>query len=175
MNKLARNLAITVLLCCLGAAQADPTVSITPNKSVVGVGDTFTVDIVMTDFPTTQGGGLSLDYREGVVTVKSVTVNGTAWNFKNKSGTINNDQGILSEVLFSAFPGVTGDATIATVEFEAIRKGRSHLRLSGSDTNPFASAGDTPSVNYTAGASIRVKPGARNKAQRKNKRKKNKR
>ncbi len=163
MRKYCYSLMICGLLLCASVAQAEPVVSFNPSKTVIGVGDTFTVDIFMTDFPTTQGGGLTLDYRPSVLQAIGVTVNEAQWSFINQPGTIDNTHGIVSDILFSAFPGASSDSTIATIEFEAVGKGSSHLRLTESIKNSFASSGELIEVSFEQGR-IRVQGAKRGTA-----------
>ncbi len=148
-------ISLAAMLLLLGSAvQAEPLVSISPATSKVTVGETFSVDIIMTDFPSCQGGGLSLRFKPSVVKVTKVTVASGTWSFASQGGVIDNDRGRVSDILFSAFPGVTGNGVIATIELQAIGAGRTRLRLRESPRNPFASQGLPLIVNFEKGRII---------------------
>ncbi len=154
--------ALAALLLLLGSAvQAEPLVSVSPAKSRVTVGETFSVDIIMTDFPSCQGGGLSLRYKPSVVKVTKVTVASGTWSFAGQDGVIDNERGRVSDILFSAFPGVTGNGVIATIELQAIGAGRTQLRLRESSLNPFASQGQPFVVTFGKGKVVAKQPRAR--------------
>jgi len=110
-----------------------------PITSTVKLGDTFFVDVVGEDFPNTEGGGINLSFDHAVINAVSVSIDNVLWGFVNDEGTIDNGGGLLSEILVSAFPGVsTGYFAVATIEFKAIGGGISDLLLSGSVMNPWA-------------------------------------
>jgi hypothetical protein len=153
-----KKLTFIPLMLLLGTGvfvQAEPLVGFSSNHIKVAVGETFTLDITMKGFPTTEGGGINLRYNPYVLQVAGVTVDGT-WTFVNRDGEINNATGTIASILFSSYNGLSDNATIATVEFEAINKGRSRLDLDTSALNPFASDGAEISVNYQP-AVIRVR------------------
>jgi hypothetical protein len=109
----------------------------------VNVGETFTLDIVGTEFPLTQGGGFNLSYDANILNVLNVNIDETnTWTFVNDTGAIDNMNGSLSGVIVSDFPGVTGDFTVASIEFIALGLGMSEIRLTESVRNPWASDGD---------------------------------
>lgn len=155
-------LLATVVLFWAGTVQAQPVVSFSKAKTTVTAGETFTVDIVMSDFPVSQGGGLTLHYHSPVLQVTGVTVNDATWNFINKPGNIDNETGSVKDIIFSAFPGVSGDGVIATIEFEAIKNGKSHLNLEVSSKNLFAGNGEPFAVEFDD-AVVQVKKPRRNK------------
>ncbi len=160
--------ALAALLLLLGSAvQAEPLVSISPARSKVTVGETFSVDIIMADFPSCQGGGLTLRFKPSVVKVTKVTVASGTWSFASQGGVIDNDRGRVSDILFSAFPGVTGNGVIATIELQAIGAGRTRLKLQESSLNPFASQGQPFVVTFSKGKVVAKQPRARrNKGKR---------
>jgi hypothetical protein len=119
------------------------------------VGEQFSLDILMSGFPAIEGGGVTLHYNSDVVRVTSVSVDDSTWNFVNRDGEIDNDAGTVSDILFSNYQGVTGDAKIATIGFESIKKGRSKLTLEESAINPFGSGGENVAVTFKS-STIRV-------------------
>ena len=147
----SRILIATLLLFVGLPVQAEPLVSINPAKSEVAVGETFSVDIIMTDFPASEGGGLTLGFKPTVVKVNKVSVNTGVWSFASKAGVIDNVQGEVSNILFSKFPGVSGNVTIATVELQAVGIGPTQLKLLESSLNPFASRGQRLAVTFSKG------------------------
>ena len=113
------------------------------------IGNAFTLDVLMTDFPTTEGGGLELYFDSALLQVTSVTVDDSVWTFVNKDGDIDNAGGSVSGILFSSYQGVASDAKVATIEFHAIHKGKSNITLEESASNPFASNGQNIDVTFT--------------------------
>ena len=119
-------------------------------------GNTFTLDVLMTDFPTTEGGGLVLYFDPALLQVTGVTVDSSVWTFVNKDGDIDNAGGVVSSILFSSYRGITGDAKIATIEFQATHKGKGNITLEESSDNPFASYGQNINVTFTP-AKVRIR------------------
>jgi len=153
---------ISVLIGCLLfifstlVSADDAGVFFSEKKIKSHVGERFSLDVLMSDFPTTEGGGLVLRFNPRVVRVTNVSVDDGVWSFVNKNGDIDNDKGKVSDILFSNFRGVTGDAKIATIEFEAIHKGKSRIRLKESASNPFAGGGENITVEFKS-AKIRIR------------------
>jgi len=155
MNLLKTQLGVLALVVGFNA-WAEPTVSFSESKIVTGINETITVDIVMSDFPTTEGGGLTIKYNSDVLQIVDVELNDAAWNFASQEGKLKNDKGRLRHLLFSSFSGISGDAVIATVTLEAIAEGRSRLKLVQSKKNPFASGGQPLDVSFNKSV-VRVK------------------
>jgi hypothetical protein len=130
-----------LLLLASSGVQAVPTVGFNESTVKAGLGETITLDIVMADFPTTEGGGLTLEFNPKVIQVNGVELNDGLWSFATRSGAVDNDKGKVTDLLFSSFAGVSGTAVIATVTLEIVGKGRSQLTLIESQLNPFASDG----------------------------------
>jgi hypothetical protein len=147
-NKLHSKLLALFLLCASNVAIADPTVAFDSRRTKVDVGDTFTITILMKGFPEIEGGGLSLRFNPNTLRVVNVHIQNNVWRFVNRNGDINNTRGTVTNILFSSFEGVEGDAPIASIDFEAIHKGMSTLELTGSTANPFASSGSVIPVIY---------------------------
>lgn len=106
------------------------------------------VTILMSDLPTTEGGGISLAYDSSMVNVSAVQVNQAVWNFVNTNGVTDNVAGKVNDVLFSHYSAVSGNAEIATITIHPVRSGNSQIVLSGSAVNPFASNGEVLSVSF---------------------------
>lgn len=132
------------------AVTGGPTVALSKSDVSVFKGDTFTLDITMSDFAATEGGGVTLRYDAGLVKVDSVTVDSSVWTFKNKPGQINNAEGSVKDLLFSSYQGVASDANVATVVFSSIEAGESVISLSESPANVFASNGEQVEVVFNA-------------------------
>ena len=127
-----------------------PTVALSSEQVNAVVGDVFSVDIAMSNFPTSEGGGVTVKFDASMLNVTDVTINKGSWNFVNKVGSIDNSTGVISDILFSSYQGVTGDSQIATITFSAVASGSSQVTLEGSSINPFSSNGAVITVNYTA-------------------------
>lgn len=133
---------IFLVLFSLSVSADGPAVNFITNNGKVAVGGTVSIDLVMSDFPDSQGGGLNLVFNPKVVQVVQVTVDSSVWSFVQQSGQIDNSAGKVGDIIFAAFPGVSGDGKIATVEFRGLKKGNARLRLEESSKNPFSSNGN---------------------------------
>jgi hypothetical protein len=150
MMNISKHIFPILLLGFTLTVQAGPTVGFSSDKIKARTGDTVTVDIVITDFPTTGGGGLTLSFNPKILQVMSVALNTGTWGFAGQDGIVDNSRGNVSDILFSSYNGVMGDATVATVTLSALKPGRSALTLSESGLNPFASSGQRLQVQMTA-------------------------
>lgn len=137
-------------------ANAEPGVALSESVIKSKVGRTVSVDLVMSDFAMTEGGGVDMYYNPALVQVNSVTVDGATWGFASKNGNIDNTNGVVSGILFSDYQGVAGDAKIATIELEFVSKGRGWIALDASGDNPFASNGEPMAVTFNH-TNIRVR------------------
>jgi len=108
-------------------SKSKPTVAFTSEQVDATVGDVFTLDIAMSNFPVSEGGGVSVQFDASMLNVSDVTINSGSWNFVNKVGSIDNNTGVISDILFSSYNGVTGDSQIATITFNAIGSGSSQI------------------------------------------------
>jgi hypothetical protein len=154
--------SITTLITALLFAQTvdAATVQVTGVPGVpVMLSDSFTVNIVGADFPITQGGGFNLSYDASILHATSVSIDEiNTWTFVNDNGTIDNEIGVINDVIVSDFPGVTDDFTVASVEFVAVGNGTTNLSLTESDFNPWASDGNTISPTMYSDSSVQVVP-----------------
>jgi hypothetical protein len=149
---------ITAFIFSMHAVEA-ATLQIEPQVSTVDIGDTFTLDVIGTAFPETQGGGFTLSYDEAVLNVTNVAIDeANTWTFVNDIGSIDNENGELNEVTVSAFPGVTGDFSVATIEFLAMSLGTSAIELAESEGNPWASNGSTINPILSNNSTVQVVP-----------------
>lgn len=124
------------------------------------IGNFFSIDILATDFPETQGGGVNLFYDAGIVQVQSVTIDNAVWNFINDPGVIDNSAGEISDILVSAFnvsplSDPSGTIVVASINFQAVGIGVSLLTLTESGINPWATNGDLVNPTFTVGT-VRV-------------------
>jgi len=142
MNKL-HSFALVVATYCLSSIAQAATVSFASTPVNVVTGQTFTLDLVGTDFNngTLDGGGLNIGFDSSVITVTSVSVNTVDWEFFSTDGTIDNSGGSVNGITFNSFETRTGNLLFATVEFLAVGEGSSALSLSEFNLNPFASGG----------------------------------
>lgn len=149
-NKFNFNILLAVLLFVFTTVvNAAANVSFSESSVKSSAGNTFTLDVLMSDFPATEGGGLILHFDPALLQVANVTVDSTVWKFVNKNGDIDNTGGTVSGILFSSYQGVTGSAKIATIEFQATHKGKGDITLEESANNPFASNGQNINVTFT--------------------------
>ena len=127
-----------------------PTVALSTEQVNASVGDVFTVDIAMSNFPVSEGGGVTVKFDATMLNASDVSINTGSWNFVNQVGNIDNNAGVISDILFSSYQGVDGDSLIATITFSAIASGSSQIMLEGSAINPFASNGDKIAASFTS-------------------------
>ncbi|MCK5002350.1 MAG: hypothetical protein KAJ92_02520 [Gammaproteobacteria bacterium] len=131
-------------------ASSKPTVALTSEQVNVTVGETFTLDITMSNFPTSEGGGVTVQFDSTMLNVSNVTINSDVWNFVNKAGEIDNNAGVVSDILFSSFNGISEDSNVATITFIAISSGSSQISLETSSINPFSSNGGEIAANFVS-------------------------
>lgn len=155
-----RCLLFIASLVLTASAAAGPVVSIDPAGTRAAVGDVITLNVTMRDLPTTEGGGFSMRFNPRILQVEDVAINTEAWTFVNDAGTVDNNSGAVNDVLVSSFPGVSGNADIATITLRVVHAGKTKLTLEGSKKNPFASAGEVVPVSFQ-NATVKVARGGR--------------
>ena len=128
--------------------KAESTVALSSSNVSVYSGDTFTLDITMSKFSTSEGGGVTVRFDPALLQAMNVSINESVWSFKNKEGRINNAEGTISDILFSSYQGVSDDASIATIEFKSISSGVSSITLAESAENAFAADGQKIMVAF---------------------------
>lgn len=127
---------------------AKGTVALTSEQVNAVVGESFTLNITMSDFPTSEGGGVNVQFDASMLNVTDVTINSATWNFISKVDQIDNNAGLISDILFSSYNGVSGDNNIVSITFYAISSGNSQITMTGSPINPFFSAGKKVSASF---------------------------
>lgn len=116
--------------------------------------DIFTLDVIGTGFVSNvDGGGVDLSFDSSVLNVLSVTVDDLFWDFATSTGTIDNIGGTVNGIAVNAFSPVTGDFTVASIQFQAIGPGGSNsaLTLAEYALNPWASGGSLINPTFTGG------------------------
>lgn len=145
------NILIGCLLVVFSAlVNAESGISLSESVIKSKVGASVSVDLLMSDFALTDGGGIEMHYDPALVQVNSVVVDGVVWSFARRNGDINNADGTVSDILFSSYQGVSGNAKIATIELEFVGKGKGTIGLSESGSNPFASNGSQMAVTFSS-------------------------
>lgn len=139
---------VTVVDTATPAAAVMPTVSLSESSVQLAKDDTVTVDVVMEDFPLTEGGGVTVRYNPDLLQANKVTVYSDSWTFVNHPGDIDNAAGVISNILVSSYKGVSGDDVIATIEFSAKNSGNGNIALELSTKNPFAGNGEVIDVKF---------------------------
>ena len=125
-----------------------PTVALTSEQVSADVDDVFTLDITMSNFPTSEGGGVTIHFNPDMLNVSNVAINSEVWDFVNKAGTIDNNAGTVSDILFSSLSGISEDTSVATITFNAISGGNSQISMETSPINPFSSNGSEIAANF---------------------------
>lgn len=123
------------------AGKAVPSVALSDGDVHVYKGEVFTLDLTMSDFTVSEGGGVTLRFDPLLLQVTNVDIDKAVWSFVNKEGQINNAEGTVSDILFSSYQGISGNVKVATIEFKSIEKGTSTITLETSPINPFAGDG----------------------------------
>jgi hypothetical protein len=120
-------------------ATPDGSVKFDAPSLAVGIGDSFTMDLVGRGFTVKlTAGGVNLSYDPAVLRVDSVDI-APVWEFDPRS-MIDNASGKIDPISFSSFSNSpTGDFSIATLHFTALAAGTSALRLSLDDIFVFSS------------------------------------
>jgi hypothetical protein len=130
---------VSVLMCSAARpAAAAPIVFFAPSSASVGVGDTFSVDINVSDIDDLFGFQFDVNFNHSVLSPLAVTegsflsqgVSGsTAFlaGTDNGTGTI----GFTLGFLLGPVPGVSGSGTLATLGFVATGPGSTAFSLSG--------------------------------------------
>ena len=158
MKRLINRLFVVLLAVAMASSvMAAPGVSFSESKVKVRAGTTYVLDIMMSDFPVSEGGGVILRFDPSVIQVSGVTIDTQFWDFVNEPGSIDNTGGSVADVLFSSYKGVSGDARIATITFTAIKAGKSEIAIEESAINPFSSNGNRVTVNFN-NVGVRVLP-----------------
>lgn len=132
------------------SVSSKPTVTLLSEQVTVNLGEIFTLDITMSNFPTSEGGGVTVQFDPSMLNASHVAINSEVWNFVNKTGEIDNKAGLISDILFSNFAGISGDTKVATITFNTITAGNSQISLEGSSINPFSSNGSKVVANFVS-------------------------
>jgi len=116
----------------------------------------FTLNIVGTNFlSNVDGGGINISFDSNVLNVSSVSVDENIWDFGSQginTGTIDNTVGTVNSIFVNAWSTVTGDFSVASVEFLAVGTGTTDLTLSEFIFNPWASDGSLIEHDYLVGS-----------------------
>ena len=143
-----RSFLVVFLFTVANQVFAAPTVNLSLSNDAYNVGDTVTVDVVMTDFPRTHGGGINLSYDPKVVNVQNVSIDGT-WSFVNKAGAIDNSAGQVTDIIFTSITGEEGDALpVAKITMQVVGAGDPNIIASEASTNPFVDTNGRISVVF---------------------------
>jgi hypothetical protein len=125
----------------------------------VNTNDVFTINVIGNDFlSNVDGGGVNLSFDSSVLSVLSVSINESVWDFGGfgiSTGVIDNQNGSLNGVMVNAFSDVSGDFIVATIEMQAIAEGTSSLLLTEYGLNPWASGGSLINPDFVD-ASVNV-------------------
>ena len=136
----------TQLLCGSGIVFAD-TVSFNPSTSDVGIGDTFAVNIVGNSFTELAGGTIDLGFDSSLLTIDSVTVNSTLFDFlPDGGGPAMGDT--WPNIGFDTFVDdpASGNFTIATITLTSKSSGAARLSILGSSQFFSATAQLSPAL-----------------------------
>lgn len=130
------------------AAVTGPYVALSKSEVNISEGEAFTLDVTVNDFVTSEGGGVTLFFDPALLQVTKVNVDANVWDFVSRDGQTYNARGTVSDILFSSYQGVSGNARVATIEFKSLKKGTTELTLKEATANPFASNGEIMAVSF---------------------------
>lgn len=123
----------------------------------VSESDIFSLDVVGQGFVSNvDGGGIDLTFDSSVLNVLSVTIDELVWDFGGagiNTGTIDNVAGTVNGIMVNTFSNVTGDFTVATIQFQTIGGigSTSGLTLTEYALNPWASGGSAINPTFVGG------------------------
>ncbi|VAW59291.1 hypothetical protein MNBD_GAMMA08-307 [hydrothermal vent metagenome] len=157
MNFMTKRLMLVIVTLFLSTGGHAATVSLSPASLVVGINETFTLELTGSDFNsgTLDGGGVNINFDPTVINVTNVVINTDVWEFYSTAGVIDNLAGTVNDISFNSFVTRTGNLNFATIEFTAVGSGVSALSLTENFFNPFATNG-TPYLDLTFDQSISV-------------------
>ena len=144
---------LLVILLSAGNFLQAATIGWSSENSIAQKNDVFTLDIIGTGFTNNvDGGGVNFTFDSNVLNVLSVAINESVWDFGGfgiNTEIVDNNSGTVDGIMVNAVSNVTGDFTIASIEFQAIGNGglSSALGLSEFTSNPCASGGSLISPN----------------------------
>jgi hypothetical protein len=134
--KLVITIMALALLTSNFAAASTLIVSIMPETPAISVGDTFKVDINVSNFSDLQDYQFSLDFDASALTANTITEGplfGSTLDSYFVAGMIDNTSGAISltaDALFGSGASVSSPGTIAVVEFTALTTGTSAITFS---------------------------------------------
>jgi len=119
------------------------------SKADLTVGDSFDIEISIDNLPSSEGGGISLQFNPAVIEIDNVDLD-SSWDFARRNGAIDNTGGQVSDILFASFSGNSGSVGIATISATAIGSGNSQIKIVESTVNPFSAGGGRIAVQFEA-------------------------
>lgn len=152
-NMLKNALFITTLVFSHYASSATITWS---SISSVNENDIFSLDVIGLGFVSNvDGGGVDLSFNPATLNVLSVTIDEGVWDLGVgiSTGTIDNVAGTVNGISVNAWSNVTGDFTVATIEFQVVGNigASSNLTLAEYALNPWASGGSAINPTFVDG------------------------
>lgn len=105
-------------------AHAQASMSIVPSAGTYGVGKTFTVTVLVDSTQGFNSGGATLNFDKDVISVQSVSKNGSAFTLWPVEPASNNTAGTITFEGGSTPPALTGKKTLLTITFKALKEGK---------------------------------------------------
>lgn len=158
---LSKILSIAALATGAALAQAG-TLAISPNLSVVNVGDDFTVSVVGTGFAeVVVGGGFNLSFDPTVLQYNAGSSSiAPIWEFVPSLGAesvVSANLHTLTDLSFATFTNApTGNFAVATIGFKALQMGSSALALAPSAFFDFSDSAANILVPSFASGNVQV-------------------
>lgn len=126
----------------------DVNVSIVLQESGVSAGDIVTAKIMQDSQLVTEGGGINLHYDSQFIEIQEVNVDTVVWTFKHQNGVIDNDNGVVSDIIFANYTDVQGENVIATITIKVLSDNKTEISMTESSLNPFASRGNRVATGF---------------------------
>ena len=131
------------------------TITWSSTNNIVNQGDIFSLDVVGLGFVSNvDGGGVNLSFDPTKLNVLSVTIDELVWDFVTNTGTINNIAGTVDGIMVNAWSNISGNFTVATIQFQEISGGsflNSTIGITEYALNPWASGGSEINPDFVNG------------------------
>ena len=160
MKKIGMPILFTISLLFSAYSQA---AFITWNSTANNVGESsvFTLNVIGTGFvDNVDGGGIDLSFDPSVLNVLSVSIDTVVWDFTTSTGIIDNVAGTVNGIAVTALSSVTGDFSVASIEFQAVGIAglNTDLLLAEYALNPWASGGSNITPLSFVNANVAISP-----------------
>lgn len=138
---------ISIITVLSATTVAAPTINVQADKASYAIGDQVILSITLSDSPVIYGGGLDITFNPAVVSANYVQVN-PLWDFTIKEGIIDNTAGMINDIFFTHFSGLSGNIAVATIVLDTIAAGSTGISVTESPAKQFTDT-DGKNVVFT--------------------------